>query len=221
MHILKHCLRYRFRPQNDPEYAFKTRSDIPVTHVRTRTDLVFWLPQQDLRGKASSASHAAGLQWGYRQIAKDSSFVLLLDQDIVFLKHNWTEDFLEKFADPDVMLVGAFREEKIYERPFLRPFCLMLRNEFFSGHPNIFNPTQTGDTGSFLTYFCEDQGKKWYLFDNSLNNPRLKSMAGLKGDIAVDETGEVMCSHCGSGTAYRITAEQWIKDMSGRLECLS
>jgi len=213
-----HRARQLVRPPDTSTYAYPVPAGVPVVRGTTGTGPVFWSKQSGVRGKASSQSHARGLAAGYTLVPPDSDFVLLLDQDVVFLQRDWTSTFFAHFDDPDVMLVGAFRETKIYERPFLRPFCLMFRPGFYAGGGDVFTPTPWGDTCSRLTYWCEDQGKRWVLLDNTVNTPGLETP--VAGDVAVDTGGHPLLSHCGSGYASKDRAQGWLDEMNTRLESL-
>lgn len=153
---VKHRARTVLKPSDGRAYEYRVPPGVAVVSVVTSPGLVIWSRKCGLRGKASSLSHAKGLTIGYGYVPRDCPFVLLLDQDVAFLKRNWVLDFFDQLDDQDVVLVGTFREETIYERPFLRPFCLMFRNSFYLGINNLFDPTPQGDTCSLLTYWCED-----------------------------------------------------------------
>ena len=216
--IAKHYARILLRGLDVSEYDFDQPSGIKVVETKTGMHPVFWTRKSGVRGKAVSQSHAAGLSKGYSQISPVSEFVLLLDQDTVFLKKGWLKGFLGHFArEPDVVLVGTFREERIYQRPFLRPYCLMFRRAFYAQFDNLFLPTPHGDTCSRLTYLCEDHGKRYFLFKNSLNHPDVKRDPGW-GDVALDGDGDVFFAHFGHSA--NCSARVWINQMERRVRSL-
>ena len=192
-------------------YTFKIPDGMNCLTVNTSINPVFWGEKMGVRGKTVSQSHSAGVSFGYSRISQSSKYVVLLDQDTVFLKKNWLQDFLNLFEnDQELVLAGTAFENKIYERSFLRPYCLMFSRMFYDNFNDLFKPTSTGDTCSQLTYLCEDNGKKYHLFNNSLNYREVRSKSRW-GDIAQDKNGEVFFVHRGhSGKKDKDGEEKWV-----------
>jgi hypothetical protein len=210
-HYLK-VLMGRYAELND--YNFDPPGGLTVERVLTSPLPVF--NRRGVRGKAVSISHTLGLAEGYKRISSETPYVLILDQDVAFLKRGWIERFVDAFAkDPNLVLIGAFRDEKIYARPFLRPYCLMFRRSFYSDFGDVFRPTPQGDSCSALTYLCEDHGKHLHLFRNSLNHSDVIAPP-LLGEVAIDEEGEIFVAHRGHNNRADNMGD-WLKSIDERM----
>jgi hypothetical protein len=169
--------------------------------------------------ETGSMGHAKGLLKGYQNLDKRTRTVILVDQDVAFLRKNWDKDITRYLIQEP--LVGA-PQETSYQKHFLRPHFLAFNRAFFDKEilfndglmPNL----PIGDTAYRLSLFAIRNKVGYKVLPNSYNW-EIYGAAFENGETIYNLQEKPICHHVGRSVPKPKRFDAW-KEFYEKTECV-
>jgi len=160
--------------------------------------------------ETGSLGHAKGLLLGYKNLDPRTRTVILVDQDVAFIRKGWDKD-ISKYLQ-NYPLVGAPMETSYRER-FLRPHFLAFSRAFFDKEilfndglmPNI----PIGDTAYKLSLLTHRNKASYKVLPNSYNWKEHYDSVYPIGESIYNDQENIICHHVGRSAVKQDRFKNW------------